>query len=166
MAIAPENDPRIQQLRQTLVQSEAGQRQLMGFDFGSRRIGVAVAHERIWSARPLAPLTARDGIPDWERVTACILEWKPDMFIVGLPLNEDGSESEMSQRARKFGNRLHGRYGRPVEWVNEYGSTRQAKEVARQRGRRSGSYRDNGVDGIAAEIILNSFMQPDLGFDF
>lgn len=166
MAIAPENDPRIHALRQTAAKSEVGQRQLMGFDFGSRRIGVAVAHERIGSARPLAPLTARDGIPDWERVTACIVEWKPDLFIVGLPLNEDGSESEMSRRARKFGNRLHARYGRSVEWVNEYGSTRQAKEIARQRGRRTGSYRDNGVDGIAAEVILNSFMAPDLGIDF
>lgn len=166
MVNVPEEDPRIQQLRQETVQHDIGSRQLMGFDFGSRRIGVAVAHERIGAARPLPPLTARDGIPDWNRVTACIVEWKPDLFIVGLPLNEDGSESEMSQRARKFGNRLHGRYGRPVAWINEYGSTRQAKEIARQRGRRAGSYRDNGVDGIAAEIILNSFMQPDLGFGF
>ena len=159
-----QHDKRLQALKAVTVQQVAGERQLMGFDFGSRRIGVAVAHERIGAARPLPPLTAQDGIPDWQRVTDCILEWMPDLFVVGLPLNEDGSDSQMSIRARKFGQRLHGRYGRPVAWVNEYGTTRLAKQIAQERGRRRyRSYRDDGVDGIAAEIILNGFLALNVG---
>lgn len=158
MSSAPENDPRVQILRQDTLKRTPGERQVMAFDFGSRRIGVAVGHERIQSAAPLPPIPARDGIPsDWDKVTACLMEWRPDLLIVGLPLNEDGSESLMSRRARKFGNRLYGRYARPVEWINEYGSTRMAKAIAKARGRRQGSYRDDGVDGIAAEVILTTF---------
>lgn len=155
---APEDDPRVQRLRQAVLNRTLGERQVMAFDFGSRRIGVAVGHERIHSAAPLPPIPARDGIPsDWGMITAMLMEWQPDLLVIGLPLNADGSESLMSQRARKFGNRLYGRYARPVAWVNEYGSTQAAKRVARGRGRREGSYRDDGVDGIAAEIILTTF---------
>lgn len=155
---APDNDPRVQRLRKAVVNRTPGARQVMAFDFGSRRIGVAVGHERIHSAAPLPPIPACDGIPsDWGLITLLLMEWLPDVLVVGLPLNADGSESLMSKRARKFGNRLYGRYARPVEWVNEYGSTQTAKLVARGRGRREGSYHDDGVDSIAAEIILSRF---------
>ena len=93
--------------------ADNGQRLILAFDFGTRRIGVAVGNELLHSARELTPLPARDGIPDWNVVTRLIEEWQPDLFVVGLPLNMDGTESLMSTRARKFGNRLHGRYGKP-----------------------------------------------------
>ena len=85
--------------------AEAGQRLILAFDYGTRRIGVAVGNELLRSARELTPLTARDGIPDWNVVSRLLNEWQPDLLVVGLPLNMDGSESDMSTRARKFGNR-------------------------------------------------------------
>ncbi|MGJ8516152.1 Holliday junction resolvase RuvX [Carnimonas bestiolae] len=157
MAEDAAEDAKIAKLRADSPSREAGQRLVLAFDFGARRIGVAVGHEMAQSVTPLAPLTARNGIPDWRKVTELLCEWRPDLFVVGLPLNMDDSESEMSRRARKFGNRLYGRYARPVEFVDERGSTREAKLVARERGRKAGSYRDEGVDGIAAEIILRTF---------
>lgn len=134
----------------------SGQRLVLAFDYGTRRIGVAVGNELLQSARELAPLTARDGIPDWQRVEALLKEWQPDLLVVGLPLNMDDSESDMSKRARKFGNRLHGRFGKPVEMVDERGSTREAKAIAREAGHR-GNYRDESVDGIAAVLILEGW---------
>ncbi|WP_048307129.1 Holliday junction resolvase RuvX [Halomonas sp. PR-M31] len=133
-----------------------GNRQILAFDFGTRRIGVAVGHEFLASATALDPLPARDGIPDWNIVSKLIEEWGPDLFVVGLPLNMDGSESEMSIRARKFGKRLYGRFGKPCEMVDERGSTREAKSIAREAGHR-GNYREESVDGLAAQLILEGW---------
>lgn len=133
-----------------------GERLILAFDFGTRRIGVAVGNELIHSARELEPLPARDGIPDWAQVTRLVEEWRPDLFVVGLPINMDGSESEMSTRARKFGKRLYGRYGKPCELVDERGSTREAKAIAREQGHR-GNYREEGIDGLAAVLILEGW---------
>ncbi|TFH87605.1 Holliday junction resolvase RuvX [Billgrantia azerbaijanica] len=133
-----------------------GQRLILAFDFGTRRIGVAVGNELLGRGRELDPLPARDGIPDWTQVARLVEEWQPALFVVGLPLHSDGSESEMSRRARKFGKRLFGRYGIPCELVDEHGSTREAKAIAREAGHR-GNYRDEGVDGIAAVLILESW---------
>ncbi len=133
--------------------ADAGARLILAFDFGTRRIGVAVGNELLGSARELEPLPAREGIPDWARVARLVEEWRPDLFVVGLPLTADGEEQEMSTRARKFGKRLYGRYGVPCEMVDERGSTREAKAIARARGQR-GSWRDEGVDGISAVLIV------------
>ncbi|GHC29281.1 Holliday junction resolvase RuvX [Aidingimonas halophila] len=133
-----------------------GQRLILAFDFGTRRMGVAVGNEWIRRATALDPIPARDGIPDWQQVTRLVEEWQPDLFVVGLPLNMDGSESDMSVRARKFGNRLHGRYGKPCEMTDERGSTREAKAIAREAGHK-GNYRDEGVDGLSAQLILEGY---------
>jgi len=126
---------------------------VLGFDFGTRRIGVAVGNELLASARELDPLAARDGIPDWQQVARLMEEWQPDLFVVGLPLTADGEEQLMSTRARKFGKRLFGRFGVPCEMVDERGSTGEAKVIARERGHR-GSWKDDGVDGISAVLIV------------
>ncbi len=142
--------------------AEAGQRLILAFDYGTRRIGVAVGNELLRSARELPPLTARDGIPDWNMVARLLNEWQPDLLVVGLPLNMDGSESEMSTRARKFGNRLHGRFGKPCEMVDERGTTREAKLIAREAGHK-GNYRQDSVDGIAAILILEGWFAHQEG---
>ncbi|MFO7647936.1 MULTISPECIES: Holliday junction resolvase RuvX [Halomonas] len=130
-----------------------GERLVLGFDFGTRRIGVAVGNELLASARELDPLPARDGIPDWDQVARLVESWQPDLFVVGLPLTAAGEEQPMSTRARKFGKRLFGRFGVPCEMVDERGSTGEAKVIARQRGHR-GSWREEGVDGISAVLIV------------
>ena len=137
-----------------------GRRLVMAFDYGTRRIGVAVGNEMLCSASGLEPLTARDGIPDWIKVEKLLQEWQPDLLVVGLPIHDDGSESDMSVRARKFGNRLHGRFGKPVEMFDERGTARAAKLIAQGQGHK-GNYRDRGVDGIAAQLILESWFNRE-----
>ncbi|WP_372609593.1 Holliday junction resolvase RuvX [Halomonas sp.] len=140
--------------------AEVGQRLVLAFDFGTRRIGVAVGNEMLVSARQLEPLAARDGIPDWRQVTRLVEEWRPDLFVVGLPLELDGAELAMCTRARKFAKRLFGRFGIHCEMVDERGTTREAKAIARESGEwrdSRKSYRDDGVDGLAAVLILEGF---------
>ncbi|MCH9690931.1 MAG: Holliday junction resolvase RuvX [Gammaproteobacteria bacterium] len=130
---------------------------VLAFDFGTGSIGVAFGQTMTCGARELAPLAAREGKPDWNRVQRLIAEWQPQCLLVGLPLNMDGSESEISVRARKFGQRLHGRFGLPVEYADERLSTRAAKEEARERGHK-GNYADNPIDSIAARIFLQDWL--------
>ncbi|MBH86526.1 Holliday junction resolvase RuvX [Marinobacter sp. BGYM27] len=135
---------------------EAGQRRVMAFDFGTRRIGVAVGQEMLGKAQPVGMILARDGVPDWNDITALIEEWQPHLFVVGLPLNMDGSESEMCLRARKFGKRLHGRYHHPYEMMDERLSSYEAKgEVLSGGGSRD--FGKHGVDDLAAVLILESW---------
>ncbi|KUJ82898.1 Holliday junction resolvase RuvX [Microbulbifer flavimaris] len=130
----------------------------LAFDFGTRSIGTAYGQTVTDSARELPPLPARDGQPDWNQLQRLVEEWQPKLLLVGLPLNMDGTESELSQRARKFGNRLHGRTGLPVEFVDERLSTRAAKEEAFERGHR-GNFARDPVDSIAARIILEDWLR-------
>lgn len=133
---------------------------VMAFDFGTRWIGVAVGQELIGSGRGVARLQVRDGIPDWSEVSALVEQWQPDLFLVGLPLDMDGSESELCQRARKFAKRLHGRYHRSARMVDERLTTRQAKEEVLARGG-SLDFSRHGVDHRAAELILETWFAED-----
>ena len=134
----------------------------LGFDYGTRQIGVAVGQTLTGSAEPLTTLRARDGIPDWEQIGALIKEWRPQVLIVGLPLNMDGSESAMSVRAEKFARRLHGRFQLPVHTVDERLSTFAAKQSLRDNVRSPQSYRDNPVDSLAAALLLETWLaDPD-----
>lgn len=84
---------------------------VIAFDFGTKSIGVAVGQTITGTARPLAALKAREGIPDWELIAAVFREWQPDYVVVGLPLNMDGTPQLVTNQAKKFANRLHGRFG-------------------------------------------------------
>lgn len=130
---------------------------LLAFDYGVKNIGIAYGQTLSGTATEIPPIKARDGVPNWDDVTALLKEWQPDLLLVGLPLNMDGTESELCPRARKFGNRLHGRFGVQVEMVDERLSTFAAKEEAAERGHR-GNYGQAPVDSIAARLILESWM--------
>ena len=136
---------------------------VLGFDYGTRQIGVAVGQTLTGNARPLKELRARDGIPDWEQIAALLKEWQPDALIVGLPLNMDGSPSEMSARAEKFARRLHGRFQLPVHCIDERLSTFEAKQTLRDSGRRAPtSYRDNPVDSLAAALLMETWLASQI----
>ncbi|NJN50546.1 MAG: Holliday junction resolvase RuvX [Gammaproteobacteria bacterium] len=92
---------------------------LLAFDFGLTRIGVACAQHVTRTASPLVTLTARRGKPDWGAVDNLIGQWQPSHLLVGLPLNMDGTVSEMAQRARSFAASLEQRYRLPVTLVDE-----------------------------------------------
>lgn len=132
----------------------------MAFDFGTRRIGVAGGQEMLGTGQPLAMLPARDGVPEWDHIEALLKEWRPDLILVGLPLNMDDTENDMCARARKFGKRLHGRFHVDVEMVDERLTSFEAKGQVMARGG-SRDYGQHGVDDRAAVLILETwFNQP------
>ena len=133
---------------------------LLGFDYGLKQIGVANGQTLTCSASGLTILKALDGIPDWAEVEKLLNEWKPDLVVVGLPLNMDDSESELSTRARKFARRLQGRFAVEVEMVDERLTSREAKMLGREQGTQDLTK----IDHIAASLILQSWLDsPEIG---
>lgn len=131
---------------------------LLAFDFGTKSIGVAIGQRITGTARPLAALKAQDGTPDWAKLERLLNEWQPDEVIVGLPLNMDGSEQPLTARARKFANRIHGRFGILVSLHDERLSTVEARADLFDRG----GFRalDKGsVDSASAVVILESWFE-------
>lgn len=127
----------------------------LGFDYGTQRIGVAFGQSLTGTARPVCVLKARDGIPDWGQIEALIGEWKPDLFVVGIPYNLDGSESELMTRAVKFANRLNGRFHKPSYGMDERLSSAAAAEQMREEGQ--DTKKRAAIDDIAAQIILENW---------
>lgn len=128
---------------------------ILGFDFGMRSIGLAVGNLQTGTVTPLGANRARDGKPDWEQMDANIHEWQPDAIVVGIPLNMDGSESEMSALARKFLRRLHARYHLPCHAIDERLTTFEAREnLGRQR-----EFNKAKLDATAASIILRNWLE-------
>lgn len=130
---------------------------VMGFDFGTKRMGIAMGQRLTQQAKGIGCINAKEGKPNWEQLDALIKEWKPDAFVVGLPFNMDGSESDMSRRANKFSKRLHGRYGLPSYTIDERLTTFEAKQIAKQQGHK-GHYKSDPVDELAAQFILESWL--------
>ena len=127
------------------------------FDFGLKRIGVASGNDLLKKGNELAPIQAKDGIPDWLIIEKLVKEWLPDKFIVGLPLNMDGTQSDMSLRATKFGKRLKGRFNKEVDMMDERLSSYEAKsQIQAQKGKQL-NFGIHSVDGAAACLILESW---------
>ncbi len=130
----------------------------VGFDFGMRRIGVAVGQTATRTAQALETLNVRDGIPQWEQITRLISEWKPDALVVGIPVQMDGSEQTMTYAARRFANRLKERYHLPVYHTDE----RLTSVEARSRIYEAGGYKSltkRPIDGMAAAVLLEAWLQ-------
>ena len=132
-------------------------RSVLAFDFGLVQIGVAVGNTLLRTTQPLAILRAKAGIPDWQALEQLVQDWQPDLLLVGDPLNMDGSDSELCERARKFARRLHGRLGLPVTMVDERLTSFEAKQVSREQGHR-GDYKRRPIDSQAAELVLQSWL--------
>ena len=139
----------------------------IAFDYGLAQIGVAVAESVTASARGLTILKAKDGVPNWDAIKALLQEWQPVRVVVGLPLNMDGSQSEMAVRAEKFARRLHGRFGVEVELYDERLSSFEARQLREERlqNERGGEMRgymqtpaENKIDAIAAAVILQGWL--------
>ena len=130
----------------------------MAFDFGLRWIGVAVGQSMLGTGSAVARLKARDGIPRLEEIDALLEEWQPQRLVVGLPLNMDGSDSEMSMRARKFSRRLQNRFRGKVSLVDERLTSHEAKQSRLSRGQAL-DYAGEGVDGDAAVLILEDWFR-------
>lgn len=125
---------------------------LLAFDYGARRIGVAIGETLMRSARPLEVLQSRDGVPNWPSISRLVEQWSPDLFVVGLPVTDDGHEQPMAPAIRRFARRLHGRFGLRVSTIDERLSSHEA--LAR------GHWHD--TDAVAAQLILETWMNEYL----
>jgi putative Holliday junction resolvase len=127
---------------------------LLAFDFGMRRIGVAVGNTVTRSATPLTTIDAPDGAQRFAAIGALVDEWRPDRFVVGLPVHADGRAHAMTQRARAFGAALAQRFARPVAFADERHTREAATRVTAGAGRAGRARRDE----LAAAIILQAWL--------
>ena len=139
--------------------AKIGQRTLLGFDFGTKRIGIAIAQEITGTANPLKTISAIKCKPDWEAIAKIIDEWQPDLLVIGLPLHMDGSEQEMTQAARRFSNQLNGRFQLPIALMDERLSSHEAESLLNER---ASSHSKEQIDMISAQLILQSWMLQQL----
>ncbi len=130
---------------------------VLAFDFGTKSIGVAIGQSLTKSASPLAALKAKNNQPNWDLIAQLLTTWQPTLCVIGLPLNMDGSEQELTQFARKFANRLHGRFGVEIALQDERLTTVSAKEeLFAERGFR-GLAKDK-VDSVSACLIAEDYL--------
>jgi putative Holliday junction resolvase len=137
-----------------------GRRQgtLLAFDFGTRRIGVAVGELELMQAHPLTTIRAEANDRRFLEIAALIDEWKPVRLVVGLPLTLEGVPHAMTARCRRFANQLRGRFGLPVDHAEERLSSVEAGEKLRESGYNARGAREH-LDTLAAQIILQSYFQ-------
>jgi putative Holliday junction resolvase len=133
---------------------------IIAFDFGLKHIGVAIGQEITSTAQTFHSLKANNGEPDWNILDILIKEWKPKLFVVGNPLNMDGSDSEIKKKSDKFSVLILRRYNVPVELMDERLTTREAKD--RLRSKRDKLISGTGdVHQISAQIILESWFSEN-----
>jgi putative Holliday junction resolvase len=130
---------------------------VLAFDFGLKRIGVAVGDWETGMAHPLETIEAEASAPRFDRIGGLIAEWRPVELVVGLPMSLEGEEHELSKRCRRFANQLHGRFGLPVSLVDERLTSAEAESRLREMGR---AVRGNkaAVDSLAAQEILQDYL--------
>jgi len=139
---------------------------LLGFDYGTHRIGVAVGQTITDSATPLEVLVSRDERPDWRGIERLVREWSPSAAVLGLPLEMDGAEVDWSQRVHRFARQIEGRFGLSVHLVDERLSSIDACR-SMTAGRPAGKTRRAGVprgrrrpvDALAAALILETWLR-------
>ena len=123
---------------------------LICFDYGEKRIGVAVGQTLTATATPLETIHVHNSKPDWDRIAALLHQWRPAALVVGQPLNMDGSRQLLTELAERFARQLEQRYRLPVHLADERLTTYEAKERLRDI---------NNLDPVAAQVILESWLR-------
>ena len=126
---------------------------LLAFDYGLKKIGVAIGNTLIRHARPLSILQPVTRVQRFEQIEALLQQWQPDAVVIGVPLTAEGTEQHASLRCRRFANQLHGRYGLTVHLINEYGSSMEAQSLL-------GTH--DADDAMAAAVILQRWVDDPL----
>ena len=121
---------------------------ILAFDYGEKRIGVAVGNTLTQTAEPLKIIQQQFRYERFKAIEQLIQEWQPQLLVVGLPKHPDGAEHEMTEKAKRFGNQLHGRFQREVVWVDE---------------RYTSVSVEGGNDALAAQLILQQYLQERCG---
>lgn len=129
---------------------------VLGFDFGTKRIGIAFGQSITATASPITTVTAKNGTPNWHDIDTLIQTWQPDQLIVGLPLNMDGTEQTVTIQAKAFGKQLQQRYQLPLEFVDERLTSQAAKwEIVEKQDKKKDLKR---IDTYAACLIVESWL--------
>ena len=134
---------------------------LIAFDFGMKRIGVAIGQTITRTARPLDTIQAKEGIPNWNALTKLIKKWLPDALVVGIPLNMDGTDQPISQKAREFASLLTEHFQLPVHLADERLTTKDARERLFSQGGYK-ALQDGQVDRVAAQLILQNWFEENI----
>ena len=129
---------------------------VLAFDFGEKRIGVAVGDLGVRIAHPLSTIGAEDNTTRFAEIGKLIGEWRPAQLVVGLPMHADGTEHEVSRLARRFAQRLEGRFGVPASLMDERLTSRAAESRLRESGARGREIAD-ALDAAAAREILEAW---------
>jgi len=135
---------------------------IMAFDFGTQKMGMAVGQSLIESANPLPLFPMKDGIPNWDELLKIVKSHQPGLFLVGLPLNMDDSESELSTRARKFARRLRHQTNIETLMVDERLTTREARDEL-VHYQEQGRGKKLSADSIAAALLIESWYRHPAG---
>lgn len=128
---------------------------LLAFDYGTHFIGVAVGQELTGTATALTTVRSHNCKPDWKSIDSLVDQWRPSRLVVGLPLNMDGTEHDLTRAARRFGNQMAGRYNLPVEAVDERLTSIEAEQILSAAG---GRPEKAEVDKLAAQLILQTWL--------
>jgi len=136
-----------------MIANSRSHQTFLGFDFGEKRIGIAVGQQVTRSATALTTVHARNDKPDWDTIARLIEEWKPDALVVGIPYHMDGSEQEMTRRAQRFCRQLAGRFQLPVFEAEE----RLSSYIVEQDAADTGKAQE--IDPLAARVILQDWLQ-------
>ena len=116
---------------------------ILAFDFGEKRIGVAVGNTITKTAEALKIIQEKNQDEKFKVIESLIQEWQPQLLVVGLPAHPDGAEHEMTLKAKRFGNQLHGRFQKEVVWVDERYTSVSVQD---------------GNDALAAQLILQQYL--------
>ena len=142
-------------------------RTLLGFDYGRKRIGIAVGQEITRTAKGLTTLKSTQTGPDWDAIDKLVKEWQPELLVVGLPHNMDANMEnrphELHDEVKDFGNELAQRYNLPVEWIDERLSSLEAEQqlfASQQKKQRKQDKAE--IDKLAAQVILQSYLNTNL----
>lgn len=130
----------------------------LAFDFGETRIGVAQGDAEVGIAHPLATVAGEGNEAKFAVIAQLVAQWQPVQLVVGLPLHADGREHELTRLSRKFGRRLHGRFGLPVYWADERLTSLYAESLLAEAGLR-GRKQKPVLDQVAAQAILQGFFE-------
>jgi putative holliday junction resolvase len=129
---------------------------ILAFDFGEKRIGVAVGETLLSLAHPLLTIDAEENAAKFEQITSLLQEWQPALLIVGLPMTMDGDAHAMTALAQKFAQRLEGRFNLPVMMIDERLTSAEAAQSLREAGI-TGRAQKQHLDQVAAQTILQSY---------
>ena len=134
----------------------------LGFDFGLKRIGVAVGQKLTQSANPVSILKAENGVPDWEKIKELIETWGVNVLVVGIPYNTDSSEQLLTYAACKFANKLKLKSGLLVYTVDERLTTIEAKRLWFEQKFQKNAKLPQQFDSYAAKLILEQWLQKNV----